>query len=61
MLYTSSIEVRDDLWDSAWDIIDSKIKMSLIRTIVDDTYHTITFINHGIKTPIIWELKDAVA
>jgi hypothetical protein len=60
MLYTN-IEVRDDLWDSAYDIVYSKIKTSLTRTIADDTYHTITFINHGIKTPIIWELKDAVA
>lgn len=60
MMYTT-LEVRDDLWDSVWDLVDSKINIELSRTIADDTYYSIIFINHEIKNPITRELKDAVA
>ena len=54
-------EVRDNLWNSAWDLVDSKVKIELTITISDEGYRTITFIMHRVKTPIIRELKDAVA
>ena len=57
----TTLEVRDNLWDSAWDLVDSKVKIELRRTISDEGYYMITFINHEIKNPITRELKDAVA